>query len=193
MMRVSILGLALLAVMVSAAALAQTKEETDALTDGLVRDVKVLSDRISIQPALVQDWLRNSEIATGTKYSGSLIKKSVEELSKQISKEQLNNITEELESKTITDLNVIKIALDDDSVCSVLDCFGVQSATVKRIADAVISGRDKEETVRAANINTRIAISGAVLAVLSFLMSAWSTITSLRSKKPGLAPINPGA
>jgi hypothetical protein len=167
-----------------ATTLAQTATEAERLREG----VKALADRITEQPPLVQDWLRNSETLRATRgefANDQVTTKALDVLSKHINAQQLRNIREELEAKRYMDLIIIKVAIDDGNVCESINCFGVQPAIVKRIVGAVIDGRDKEESVRAANINSRIAISGAFLAVLSFGMSTWSTVTSLRSKKTG--------
>jgi hypothetical protein len=97
-------------------------------------------------------------------------------------KGELLQVVSELQSKSYTELYVIKIG-DEDQVCTLLNCHNIKGNAVVKLADAVLSARDKEENAKAAPINSRIAMSGAVLAVLSFAMSAWSTAVSLRSKK----------
>jgi hypothetical protein len=181
-MRALILGLVALVILVPLGKTAhgQTEEEAQALRDNVLSMAK----RIADQPSAVQDWLSHSHIVSGTQLHNSFaIDRSLDELTKSITKEQLENIATELYSKNNIDLTLIKIGVDDNSLCSVINCYGISPQRVRKIAEAVSSGKDKEESVRTANVNTGIAISGAVLAVLSLAMSAWSTVTSARSKK----------
>jgi hypothetical protein len=93
----------------------------------------------------------------------------------------IKSIIEELQRMTYTELFTIK--LSDNEACALVSCRGVNAGTVKQLADAVLLARDKEQSMRAASINSTISISGGILAVLSFVMSASSTIASIRSKK----------
>jgi hypothetical protein len=185
-MKAALLGSAMAAVLtlVGSDTFGQTRQDAEQLK----RSIRSLGGGIA-QPVPIQDWLRNSEIlrATREEFESAIVQKSIQALSKKVSKEQLDNIINELTSKSYTELTVIKIAVDDGSLCGVINCYGIHPENVRMIADGVINGRDKEESVRTANINSKIAISGAVLAILSFAMSVWSTITSFRSKKSATA------
>jgi hypothetical protein len=92
-------------------------------------------------------------------------------------------VMKDLQSKTYTELFAIKLN-DETQTCLLTTCGDVKPATVIKLADAVLSARDKEESVRTTTVNSRIAVSGAILAVLSFAMSTRTTVATLRSKKP---------
>jgi hypothetical protein len=162
-MRTSILGLAAIAALVTASAtFGQTSEEVE--VKQLREGVQHMGEHIADQPALVQDWLLHSEII------------------KQLTKENLKQLLTELESKSITDLYLIKLS-QDNRTCQLTNCYGLIPSEVRNLADAVAIGRDKEQSARNTTINATISISGAILAVLSFVMSASSTVITLRSKK----------
>jgi hypothetical protein len=48
------------------------------------------------------------------------------------------------------------------------------------IVDGIIAGRDKDESRSVADLNAKIAISSAILAVFSFMISTASTILAWR-------------
>jgi hypothetical protein len=95
----------------------------------------------------------------------------------------LRSIMKDLQDMSYTELYAIK--LSESETCSLVSCRGVNAGTVRQLTDAVLSARDKDQSTRAANINSTISISGGILAVLSFIMSASSTIASIRSRKAG--------
>jgi hypothetical protein len=189
-MRASVLGSAALAVLVtaSAAIFAQTPEEAKRLRQG----VQDLGDRIADQPPLVHDWLQNSEIfrATRDEFRGEwandfIVRKSIQELDKDIKKEDIpkvQNLMTYLEERSYIQLAFIKSS-EDKTTCYISNRFDLAPSFVKSLAEAAYIGKDKEQSARVASINSTISISGAILAVLSFSMSAWSTVLSIRSKK----------
>jgi hypothetical protein len=117
----------------------------DPLTDGLIREIGRVHDSLSTIPAG-----RPGDFSTSSPAA-------------------VQSIIEELQSKTYTQLFAIKIS--QEQACMLVSCRGVNEHTVSQLADAVLSARDKDQSMKAASINSTIAISGGVLAILSFIMS----------------------
>jgi hypothetical protein len=94
----------------------------------------------------------------------------------------VGKILDDMGNKTYTELFVIKTA-DDEMVCEVTKCYGLDAKTITKLADSVLSAREKEEQLRSAKVNSYISISSAIVSVISLLISASSAIRTLRTKK----------
>ena len=105
-------------------------------------------------------------------------------------KTNVSTVLEELNKKTMTELYAIKVSESDD-VCSLTECRGISGSKVAKFADAVLNARDKEQAMQIANTNNMIAISGGIIAVLSFALGVFNVVTALKGKKE-VASESPG-
>jgi hypothetical protein len=124
----------------------------------------------------------STDVAVASPFAEGFVKIFKDLSLRPAARQSLPTVMKDLQGKTYTELFAIKLN-DETQTCLLTTCGDVNPATVIKLAEAVLSARDKEESVRTANVNLRIAVSGAILAVLSFAMSAWTTLASLRSKK----------
>jgi hypothetical protein len=97
-------------------------------------------------------------------------------------KPDVRAVLKTLDTKSYEELYAIKLS-DPAAVCELARCDHMSGATVSKLADAILSAREKEKGDATAKTTNTIAISGAIIAILTFILSAFNAVVALRTKK----------
>jgi hypothetical protein len=120
----------------------------------------------------------------------NISKDALEALSKSLTllpetqKSDIPIVLKDLGTKSYEELYAIQLSSPKDA-CSLIDCRNISGGTIGKLAEAILNARDKEQAVRTAATNNIIAISGAIIAILSFILSIYTTVALSKSKRSG--------